>query len=63
MREGWNAPKPELVPRPTSWPGGLALGITLFAWGIISSPVLLGVGLLVFVAALAGCIGEIRHEQ
>ncbi len=63
MREGWNLPKPELVPRPTSWPGGLALGITLFAWGIISSEVILAIGLVVFVVSLVGWIGEIRHER
>jgi hypothetical protein len=63
MREGWNVPKPDAVPRPTSWPAGLALGITLFAWGIISSPVILAVGLVVFVVSLAGWIGEIRHER
>lgn len=63
MREGWNTPKPELVPRPTSWPGGLALGITLFAWGIISSEVILAIGLVVFVTSLVGWIREIRHER
>ena len=63
MREGWNAPKPDVIPRPTSWPAAFALGIALVAWGLIASPVLLGVGGLVFVVSLAGWIGEIRHER
>jgi hypothetical protein len=63
MREGWNVPKPELIPRPTPWPPGLALGIGLFAWGIIASEVILAIGLLVFVVSLWGWIGEIRHER
>jgi hypothetical protein len=63
MREGWNTPQPEHVPRPTSWPAGMALGITLLGWGIIASPILLGMGLLVFVASLVGWIGEIRHDR
>jgi hypothetical protein len=63
MREGWNVPKPELIPRPTAWPAGLALGIALFAWGIIASEVILAIGLVVFVATLWGWIGEIRHER
>ena len=47
-REGWSAPKPEHIPRPTAWPAGLALGITFFAWGLITSPIVLGVGLALF---------------
>jgi hypothetical protein len=62
-RAGWNRPKPEVIPRSTAWPPGLALGITLLAWGLITSPVVLGVGLLLFVVSLAGWIGEIRHES
>jgi hypothetical protein len=62
-RAGWNKPKPDLIPRSTAWPAALALGITFLAWGIITSPVVLGVGLLLFAIALAGWIVEIRHEQ
>jgi hypothetical protein len=63
MRDGWNRPKPDVVPRPTSWPAALALGIALLGWGLITSPVVFGVGLLVFVVSLAGWIGEVRHEE
>ena len=62
-REGWNVPKPAHIPRPTAWPSALALGVTLFAWGLVTSPVVLGLGVTVFTFALAGWIGEIRHEH
>lgn len=62
MQEGWNRPKPDLVPRPTTWPAALALGIALVGWGLITSPVILAVGLVVFIVSLRGWIGEIRHE-
>jgi hypothetical protein len=62
-RPGWNKPKPDLIPRPTAWPAALALGVTLLAWGLITSPVVLGVGVALFAVSLAGWIGEIRHEH
>jgi hypothetical protein len=34
-----------------------------FAWGLITSPVVLAVGAALFVASLSGWIGEIRHEH
>jgi hypothetical protein len=63
LHEGWNKPKPDLIPRSTAWPAALALGVTLLAWGLITSPVVLGVGVALFVVSLAGWIGEIRHER
>jgi hypothetical protein len=63
MRAGWNVPKPDVIPRPTSWPPAMALGIALLGWGFITSPIVLCVGLLVFVTSLVGWIGEIRHER
>ncbi len=61
-REGWSTPKPDRIPRSTAWPAGLAMGITFFGWGLITSPIVLGIGLAVFLVSLAGWIGEIRHE-
>ena len=63
MRAGWHFPKPEKVPRPTAWPPALALAITLFAWGLLVSPILLAIGGLLFVVALGGWIGDLRHED
>lgn len=62
-RPGWNRPRPDVIPASTIWPAGLALGTMFFAWGIIASPVVLLVGLGVFVVSLGGWIGDIRRER
>jgi hypothetical protein len=62
-REGYARPKPDVIPRPTPWPAGLALAITFVAWGLVTSPVVLGVGVVLFAVSLGGWIGEIRHER
>ncbi len=62
-RPGWSTPKPERIPRPTTWPAGLALGVALVGWGLLTSLVLLGIGTAVFIVALGGWIGDIRHED
>jgi hypothetical protein len=61
--EDWNKPRPDVIPRPTYFPASMAFGITLFLWGFVTSPVVLGVGLVVFAFSLAGWIGEMRHER
>ncbi len=61
LRPGWHAPGHIELPRPTYWPAVMALAITFLAWGIITSFLISGVGLLLFVLALAGWIGELRH--
>ena len=61
--EDWNVPRPEALVAPTWWPAALALGSTLIAWGLVSSLIVLAVGLAVFVVSLAGWIGDIRHEH
>jgi hypothetical protein len=61
-RDGWNAPRPVNIPRSTAWPLGTASGITLFAWGFVSSPVLLIVGIVLLAVSLYGWIGEIRND-
>ena len=60
LRPGWNRPKPEHVPRPTYWPAVLALGVTFLVWGLITTYIISAVGLVLFVIALAGWIGEMR---
>jgi hypothetical protein len=62
IRPGWHAVT-EPLPDPTYWPVVMALGIVFLAWGLISTILLSGVGLLLFVLALAGWIGDLRHEQ
>ena len=62
-QDDWGAPRPEIIPRPTFWPAALAFGITFLMWGMITSTVLILVGLAVFVVSLVGWIGELRHEE
>ena len=62
-REDWSPALPEEIPRPTAWPAAAAFGVTFLLWGVITSPVLLGIGLALFTAAVIGWIGEIRHEE
>ncbi len=60
--EDWSKPKPETIPRPTYFPAAMAFGLTFFLWGLVTSPVVLAVGVLVVVVSLIGWIGEMRHE-
>jgi len=51
------------LPPPTYFPAGMAMGVTFFFWGLITSWVVVVVGAGLFTAALAGWITEIRHER
>jgi hypothetical protein len=59
----WNAPKPDILTKPTWWPAALAFGGTLTAWGLITSAIVLVIGLAVVIVSLAGWIGDICHER
>ncbi len=61
-RADWGDPRPALIPKPSFWPMGLAFGTTLLFWGLVTSMVLILVGLAVVVTSLTGWIGEMRHE-
>jgi hypothetical protein len=62
-RADWSTPRPAVIPRATYFPAAMAFGLTFVLWGIVTSPVVLVVGLLVVVVSLAGWIQEMRHEQ
>jgi hypothetical protein len=62
-RPGWSQPQPEKLPEPTAWPCALALAVTLILWGLVSSLIITGIGLALFIAALAGWVADIRHER
>jgi hypothetical protein len=62
-RAGWNKPRPDRIPRPTVWPSAIALGVTFIAWGLVTSPIVLALGVVTFFVSLGGWIGEIRHER
>jgi hypothetical protein len=61
-RQGWTVLPPEKLPEPGVWPAALAMAITLLVWGLVTSLIITGVGVALFVAALAGWIRDIRHE-
>jgi uncharacterized membrane protein YecN with MAPEG domain len=50
------------LPHPTYFPAGLAMGVAFIFWGLITTWVVWLVGVVLFIAALAGWITEIRHE-
>jgi hypothetical protein len=59
---GWEPLPHETLPRPNFFPAGLAMGITFLLWGLITSWVILAVGIGLFWASLAGWIYEILRE-
>ncbi len=59
---GWTRLPLEHLPSPTFWPAGLALGITFIFWALITSWVVLVIGIALFAASLAGWISDLRHE-
>jgi hypothetical protein len=63
LRPGWTRLPPAHIPRPTYFPAGLALGTAFIFWSLLTSVVILAVGLGIFAASLAGWIREIRHER
>jgi hypothetical protein len=52
----------EHAPQPTAWPALFAFGVTLFAWGLVSSIVLIGIGAALLFYSLFHWIGEIVHD-
>lgn len=59
----WEPLPHQHLPHPTYFPAGLAMGVTFLFWGLITSWVVLAVGLALFAASLAGWITEIRNER
>ncbi len=63
LRPGWNRPRPDKLPPPTAWPVGVAFAVTLILWGFASALMITGIGVALFIASLAGWVGDIRHER
>jgi len=59
---GWQRLPDTPLPRPTYFPAGVAMGAAFLFWGLITMWVVWLVGVVLFVAALAGWITELRHE-
>ncbi len=62
-RTGWHKPRPAHLPAPTYWPAVLAFGIVLLLWGLVTSPILFGTGLVIFALGLGGWIRELLREE
>ena len=62
-REGWNAPRPETLPRRrTAWPAAAALGIVLVFFGVVTAWLVVIAGVALLGVAAVGWIGEVRHD-
>jgi hypothetical protein len=61
--DGWNVPKPEVIPPPTYWPFVFSFGAALIGFGVLTSYIISGVGLVLFVLAIAKWMGELCREQ
>jgi hypothetical protein len=59
----WAPLPPGRLPRPTYCPAGMALASALIFWGLITSWVIMLVGLGLFTVTLSGWIVEILHER
>jgi hypothetical protein len=62
-RAGWSVPRPEILPKPTPWPVVVAFGSCLIAWGVVTSWIVSGVGLLAFIIGIRGWVVELADEQ
>jgi hypothetical protein len=60
LRSGWTVPQPETIPDPTAAPAAVALGVTLAAFGGLTSWILSAVGAVVAVAALVRWFKEMH---
>jgi hypothetical protein len=61
--QAWEPLPPESLPRPNFFPAGLAMATTFIFWGLITSWVIVAVGIALFSASLAGWIYEILRER
>jgi hypothetical protein len=59
----WEIARPEHPPGMTVWPAALSFAVTLIIWGLISSLILTGFGIVMFAISMAGWIKDIRHER
>ena len=58
-----NDPAPEKIPELTFWPFMLAFGVLFFFWGLITSLIITGVGVVIIIIAISGWIQDLSHEH
>lgn len=54
---------PERLPPPTVWPATLSFGVTLLAFGVLTSPLMYVTGLITFLFGAAGWIEDLRNDR
>ncbi|WP_026449658.1 hypothetical protein [Aequorivita capsosiphonis] len=54
--------QPERLPKPTYWPFFLAFGLVCIFWGILTTWIITGMGIVIFAVALSGWIMDIYKE-
>lgn len=55
-------PKPVNLPELTFWPFMLAWGVLFFFWGLITSLIITGVGVVLMAVSVTGWVQELNHE-
>ena len=61
--DDWNEAKPAILPEPTYWPVTLALASTMLLWGILTTWIISGAGLALFIVSLSGWIRDMLQER
>jgi hypothetical protein len=54
--------EPQEMPEPTFWPIIAALGVIFIFWGVVASPIISFIGMIVFGISIAGWIQDLRYE-
>lgn len=61
--ESWSIPKPEVMASPSYWPFVLAFGTALMGLGVLTSILIVIIGILFFILAIVKWMGELFDEQ
>ena len=54
---------PEKLPPPTVWPVTLSFGVTLLAFGVLTSWIMSLTGLIFFLFGATGWVEDLRNDQ
>jgi hypothetical protein len=65
-RDNWKTtgPKapPETIPPPTVYPATLSLGVTMMAFGVVTSLIITLAGTVIFLFGVAGWVEDLRND-
>lgn len=57
-----NDPTPLKLPKLTFWPFMMAWGVLFFFWGLITSLIITGVGVILIAVSVTGWVQELNYE-